>query len=85
MIDGAVSLFSDCLGLRPFMFDGVEVRGVRGEVFEGVAGVAQGILNVGSFMESGVIQDNHGGWRELRQEDVLNPGEEDIGVDAAFK
>ena len=50
-----------------------------------MTGVAQGILNVGSFMESGVIQDNHGGWRELREEDVLNPGEEDIGVDAAFK
>ena len=48
-------------------------------------GLAQGVLNVGPFMEGGIIQDNDGGRRQLGQEDVLNPGEENIGIDTAFK
>jgi len=48
-------------------------------------GVTEGLLNIGPFMEGGVIEEDDGGWRQLGQEDVFNPGEEDIGVDAAFE
>ena len=50
-----------------------------------MTGVAEGVLNIGPFMEGGVIEEDDSGWGPLREEDVLNPGEEDIGVDAAFK
>ena len=54
-------------------------------VFKGMPSVAEGVLNIGPFMEGGVIEEDDSGWGPLREEDVLNPGEEDIGVDAAFK
>ena len=71
MIDGTMGLFAAGFGLRPFMFDGIEIRGVRGEVFEGVTGVAQGVLNIGPFMEGGVIEEDDAGGSPLREEDVL--------------
>ena len=78
-------MFADGLGLSPFVLDGIEVGGIRWEVFEGVARLAEGVLNVGAFVESGVVQDDHGGRGELRQEDVANPGEKDVRVDARFE
>ena len=78
-------MFANGFGLRPFVLDGVEVWRVRREVFEDVTGLAKGLLNIGAFVEGGVIQDDNGGRGQLGQEDVLNPGEEDIGVDTAFK
>lgn len=67
------------------MFDGIEIGRIGREVFKGMPGLTQSILNISPFMEGGIIQDNDGGWRELGQEDVLDPGQKDIGVDAAFK
>ena len=48
-------------------------------------GLAQGVLNVDTLMESGVIEEDDGGWGQLGQEDLVDPGEEDIGVDTAFE
>lgn len=51
-------------------------------VFHGMTDVAEGVLKIGSSVEGGIIQQNDSGRRELGQEDVLNPGEEGISVDA---
>jgi len=50
-----------------------------------MTGLAKGVLNISAFMERGVIQDDNGGRGQLGQEDVLNPGEEGIGVDTALE
>ena len=76
---------ADSFGLCPLVFDGVEIRGIGWEVFEGVAGLAKGVLNVGAFVEGGVIHDDHGGRWQLWEENLVDPGEEDLGVDAGFK
>ena len=78
-------LFADGFGLSPLVLNGVEVGRIRREIFESVAGLAEGVLNVGAFVESGVVQDDHGGGGKLRQEDVANPGEKDVRVDAGFE
>ena len=78
-------LFADGFGLSPLVLNGVEVGRIRREIFEGVAGLAEGVLNVGAFVESGVVQDDHGDGGKLRQEDVANPGEKDVRVDAGFE
>ena len=84
-VDGAKGLLADGFGLRPFMLDGIEIGGIRRQVFQGVAGLAKGVLNVGAFVEGGVIEDDHGGGRQLRKEHAVGPSEEDLGVDAGFK
>lgn len=78
-------MFADGLGLSPFVLDGIEVGGIRRKIFQSVARLAEGVLDVRAFVEGGVVQDDHGGSGELRQEDVANPGEKDIRVDAGFK
>jgi len=78
-------VFADGFGLSPRVLDGVKVGRIRRELFEGVAGLAADVLNVGAFVESGVVQDDHGGGRKLRQEDRANPGEKDVRVDAGFE
>jgi len=84
-VDGAMGLFAKGFGLRPLVLDGIEIGGIRRQVFPGVAGLAKGVLDVLPFVESGVVQDDHGGGRQLGQEDLTEPGEEDLGVDAGFK
>jgi hypothetical protein len=80
-----VSLLTESFSLCPFVFDRIEVGRIGRKVFKGMPGPAQGVLNIGPFMEGGIIQDNDGGRRQLGQKDVLNPGEENIGIDTAFK
>jgi len=80
-----MGLFANGFSLCPFVFDGVEIRRIRREVVQGMASLTQGVLNVLAFVEGGVIQDNHSGRGELREENLMNPGEEGIGVDAALK
>ena len=72
-----MGLFADRFGLCPFVLDGIEIGGIRRQVFPGVAGLAKGVLDVLPFVESGVVQDDHGGGRQLGQEDLTEPGEED--------
>ena len=74
-----MSLFADGLGLSPFVLDGIEVGGIRRKIFQSVARLAEGVLDVRAFVEGGVVQDDHGGSGELRQEDVANPGELSTG------
>ena len=50
-----------------------------------MTGLAEGVLNVLAFVEGGVIEDDHGGGRQLGEEDLVDPGEEDLGVDAGFE
>lgn len=66
VIDSTVGLFANGFGLRPFVLDGVEVWRVRREVFEDVTGLAKGLLNIGALVESGVIEEDNGGWGQLR-------------------
>ena len=70
-----MSLFADGFGLSPLVLDGVQVRGIRRKRFQGVARLAEGILNVRVLVKGGVIQDDHGGRGQFRQEDVVNPDE----------
>ena len=69
-------MFADGFGLSPLVLDGVEVREIRRKRFQGVVRLAEGILNVRALVEGGVIQDDHGGRGQFRQEDVVNPGEQ---------
>ena len=85
VVDRTVSLLTDRFSRRLFVFDGVEIGGIRRQVFQGVTGLMEGVLDVLAFVESGVVQDNHGGGRQLGEEDLVDPGEEDLGVDAGFK
>lgn len=85
VFDGTVSLLTDGFGLCPFMLNRTEVGRIGGEIFKGMTGLMQGLLNISPFMESGVIEEDDGGWGQLGQEDVLDPGQKDIRIDTAFK
>ena len=69
----------------PIVLDGIEIWGIRRQVFQGVAGLTAGVLDVLPFVEGGVIEDDHGGGRQLRKEHVVGLSEEDLGVDTGFK
>jgi len=62
-VDGAMGLFADRFSLCSLVFDGVEIGRIKRQVFQGVANLAERVLNIGSFVEGGVIEDNHGGGR----------------------
>ena len=44
IVDGALGFSSEGFGLRPFMFDGVKIGGIGGEIEERVSGPSDGIL-----------------------------------------
>ena len=67
------------------MFNGIEVRRIRGQIFEGMSGVKQSLLNILSFVESGIVHDHHGAWREFGQAFLYRPSMENITVDGALK
>ena len=78
-------MFTKGFGLRPFVLDGIEIRGIRRQVFEGMAGLTERVLEVLPFVEGGVIENDHGSGWPLGEEDVVGPSKEDFGVDAGFK
>ena len=46
--------------MRPFAFDRVEVGRIWREIFEDVPSVTDRVLNIGAFMESGIVHDGDG-------------------------
>lgn len=80
-----MGLFAKGFGLRPLVLDGIEIGRIRRQVSPGVAGLTECVLDVLPFVEGGVIEDDHGGGRQLRKEHAVGPSEEDLGVDAGFK
>jgi len=80
-----VGLFTDGFGLRPLVFDGIEIRRIGRQVFQSVTGLTKGVLNILVFVEGGIIQDDHGGGGQLREKNRIDPGEEGIGVDTGLE
>jgi hypothetical protein len=82
IFDGAAGFSAERFGLGPFVFDGVEIRAVGGEIFEGMVGAGYGMLGVLSFVEGGVVHDDDASCGQLGQEILPDPGSEDIGIDS---
>ena len=69
------------LGLRPFVLNRVEVGAVWRQVFEGVSGIFDHLSGVFAFVKGGVVHDQDGPRWQLRDQVVLKPKVEQIGVD----
>src|SRR5215831_17230919 len=82
IFDGAAGFSAERFGLGPFMFDGIEVWAVSRQIFEGMASAGDGMLGVLSFVEGGVIDDDHASLGQLGQQVLLDPGGEDLGIDS---
>ena len=82
IFDGEAGFSAERFGLGPFVFDGIEIGAVGGEIFEGMLGAGDGLLGVLSFVEGGVVHDDHASLGQLGQEILPDPGSEDIGIDS---
>ncbi len=54
IVDGALPFSPSGFGLRPFVFDGIEIGRIGGEIEERVSGLLDGLLAVLAFVESRV-------------------------------
>jgi hypothetical protein len=74
---------ADGFGLRPFLLNGIEVRTVGREELNRMSPMFDGGNDVYSFVERCPVQDDDRIIRHDRQESLLHPTEEDVGVDVA--
>ena len=58
VINGAEKLLAKSLSLSPFMFNRVQIRGIRREKEKSMAGVLKEKANISAFMESGIVDNN---------------------------
>jgi hypothetical protein len=82
IFDGEAGFPAERFGLGPFVFDGIEIRAVGGEIFEGMVGADYDLLGVLSFVEGGVAHNDDASCGQLGQEILPEPGSEDIGIDS---
>src|SRR5215469_2539278 len=82
IFDGEAGFSAERFGLGPFVFDGIEIGAVGGEIFEGMLGAGDGLLGVLSFVEGGVVHDHDASCGQLGQELLPDPGSEDLGIDS---
>jgi hypothetical protein len=82
IFDGAAGFSAQRFGLGPFVFDGIELWAVSREIFEGMAGAGDSMLGVLSFVEGGVVDDDHASLGQLGQQVLLDPGGEELGIDS---
>ena len=66
------------------MFNGIEVRAIRGEKSEAVSVRFDGVLRVLPLMESGVIHHNHGFLRQYGEQLLGDPGMKGRAVHACI-
>ena len=71
--------------LRPFAFYGVEVWGIWGEKFEGMPRIADNFLDVGAFVEGGVVHDDDGFCGKLGEQILPDPSIKDGSVDVGIE
>lgn len=55
MVKATMGLFTDGFRLCPLMFDRIEVRGIRWEIFERVACLTDQVLKISPFVEGGIV------------------------------
>jgi hypothetical protein len=82
IFDGEAGFSAERFGVGPFVFDGIEIGAVGGEIFEGMVGAGAGLLDVLAFVEGGVVHDDHASLGQLGQEILPDPGSEDLGIDS---
>ena len=73
-------MFSDGLSLCPFLFDGVEVGGIRWQEEQCMACVLYHVLGILPFVERGIVHNNHRFFRQFRQQILRHPCRKDIGI-----
>lgn len=78
-------MFSYGFGLRPFLFDRVEVGRIRRQVKRRMSGFPYEVLCVPSFMEGCVIHDDDDLFRQFGQEIPPHPSGKDIRVDIGLE
>lgn len=85
MFDGASFFFSDGLGLRPFGFDGIEVRGIGWQIFQNVPGFGDSVFYILTFVEGSIVHHDDAAGREFRQQGLRRPGVKDISIDTGVE
>jgi len=58
VIDGTGKLLTKSLSLSPFMFDRVQIRGIRRKKEKNMSSVKKEKANIRAFMESSIVDDN---------------------------
>ena len=58
VINGAEKLLAKSLSLSPFMFNRVQIRGIRRKKEKSMAGILKEKANISAFMERGIIYNN---------------------------
>jgi hypothetical protein len=71
---------SDGFRLRPLLFDGIEVRTVGRQVLKRVSVAGNSRSHLLSLVKCGVVHDDHGCGRSLREQILDEPCAEHIGV-----
>ena len=64
----------------PFVFDGVEVRGIGWEELDCVACLGDCAQDVGPFVDGCVVHDEDGFWRQFWQQILHRPRVEGISI-----
>jgi hypothetical protein len=58
---------------RPTLFNLIQVWGIGREVEQLTASISNQFLNAPTFMEGGIVQNNHLSWFEYRQQTTVQP------------
>lgn len=82
IFDGEAGFSAERFSLGPFVFDGIEIGAVGGEIFEGMVGADDGMLGVRSFVEGGVVHHHDASCGQLGQQLLPDPSSEDLGIDS---
>jgi hypothetical protein len=62
------------------MFDRIKFRGIRGQIFKGMASLPYGLLYVLTFVEGSVVHDNDRVGGKLRQKVLGEPSIKEIAI-----